>query len=116
MAVESLSEMFEKPTTELSGLKVDMMDKTSYCNKRRVILLEDTAVNLKMGKFGGGEDGFAANGSSSFPSTRRDGFGSPSKDLVTMALIAVGIPMGGGIILGRGNSGVRVSIYMEGQG
>ncbi|KAL8695352.1 MAG: hypothetical protein Q9218_000111 [Villophora microphyllina] len=51
MAVESLSEMFEKPTAELSGLKVDMMDKTSYCMKRRVILLEDTAVNLKMGEW-----------------------------------------------------------------
>ncbi|KAL8738520.1 MAG: hypothetical protein Q9181_000679 [Wetmoreana brouardii] len=51
MAVESLSEMFEKPTAELSGLKVDMMDKTSYCNKRRVILLEDTAVNLKTGEW-----------------------------------------------------------------
>lgn len=50
MAVESLSEMFEKPTTELAALKVDMMDKTSYCNKRRIILLDDTAQNLKTGK------------------------------------------------------------------
>lgn len=50
MAVESLSEMFEKPTTELAALKVDMMDKTSYCNNRRVILLDDTAQNLKNGK------------------------------------------------------------------
>ena len=47
MAVESLSEMFEKPTAELAALKVDMMDKTSYCNKRRVVLLTDTAENLK---------------------------------------------------------------------
>ncbi|KAL9102526.1 MAG: hypothetical protein Q9163_002335 [Psora crenata] len=47
MAVESLSEMFEKPTTELPALKLDMMDKTTYCNKRRVILLGDTAQNLK---------------------------------------------------------------------
>ncbi|KAG6038902.1 hypothetical protein E4U41_003549 [Claviceps citrina] len=48
MAVENLSEMFEKPIHELSDskLKVDIMDKTSYCNKRRVILLEDTADNL----------------------------------------------------------------------
>ena len=48
MAVENLSEMFEKPIAELSDprLKVDIMDKTSYCNKRRVILLEDTAENL----------------------------------------------------------------------
>ncbi|MCJ1227257.1 hypothetical protein MMC12_003912 [Toensbergia leucococca] len=51
MAVESLSEMFEKPTTELAALKVDMMDKTSYCNKRRIILLSDTADNLKRGEW-----------------------------------------------------------------
>ncbi|KAI4208727.1 MAG: hypothetical protein LQ348_000048 [Seirophora lacunosa] len=49
MAVESLSEMFERPTAELAGLKVDIMDKITYCNQRRVILLEDTAVNLKTG-------------------------------------------------------------------
>ncbi|KAG6100101.1 hypothetical protein E4U31_004140 [Claviceps sp. LM219 group G6] len=49
MAVENLSEMFEKPTQDLADakLKVDIMDKTSYCNKRRLILLEDTADNLK---------------------------------------------------------------------
>ena len=51
MAVESLSEMFEKPVSELAGLKVDMMDKTSYCNKRRVIVLDDTAKHLERGKF-----------------------------------------------------------------
>ena len=53
MAVENLSEMFEKPIAELSDshLKVDIMDKTSYCNKRRVILLEDTANNLAEGTF-----------------------------------------------------------------
>lgn len=52
LAVENLSEMFEKPITDLaeSKLKVDIMDKTSYCNKRRVILLEDTADNLANGK------------------------------------------------------------------
>ncbi len=49
LAVESLSEMFEKPTQELAALKVDMMDKTAYCMKRRVILLSDTAENLKTG-------------------------------------------------------------------
>ena len=49
MAVENLSEMFEKPVTELSNskLKVDMMDKTAYCSKRRIILLDDTAKNLE---------------------------------------------------------------------
>lgn len=50
MAVENLSEMFEKPTAELAALKVDMMDKTSYCNKRRVILLDYTAQKLKTGE------------------------------------------------------------------
>jgi len=49
MAVENLSEMFEKPIEQLEKLKVDMMDKTSYCNKRRIILLNDTAENLKTG-------------------------------------------------------------------
>lgn len=51
LAVEALSEMFEKPTLELANpkLKVEIMDKTSYCNKRRVILLEDTADNLAHG-------------------------------------------------------------------
>ncbi|KAM0262499.1 hypothetical protein ACHAQJ_001753 [Trichoderma viride] len=53
MAVENLSEMFEKPINELSDpkLKVDIMDKTSYCNKRRIILLEDTAENLAKAKW-----------------------------------------------------------------
>lgn len=53
MAVEALSEMFEKPIPELSDpkLKVEIMDKTAYCNKRRVILLDDTAENLANGKW-----------------------------------------------------------------
>jgi ariadne-1 len=50
LAVENLSEMFEKPTDQLQGLKVEMMDKTAYCNKRRIILLSDTAENLKNGR------------------------------------------------------------------
>lgn len=50
MAVESLSEMFEKPTAELAALKRDMLDKTSYCNKRRIVLLSDTVENLKNGE------------------------------------------------------------------
>jgi ariadne-1 len=51
MAVEALSEMFEKPTAELadSGLKVEIIDKTAYCSKRRLVLLEDTAENLAQG-------------------------------------------------------------------
>ncbi|KKA23014.1 RING finger protein [Rasamsonia emersonii CBS 393.64] len=51
MAVESLSEMFEKPISELAELKVDILDKTAYCNKRRIILLSDTAENLKNGEW-----------------------------------------------------------------
>jgi ariadne-1 len=51
MAVENLSEMFEKPIDQLQTLKVDMMDKTSYCTKRRIILLNDTAENLKAGMY-----------------------------------------------------------------
>ena len=52
MAVESLSAMFEKPVSELAGLKVDILDKTAYCTKRRTILLSDTAENLKNGTSG----------------------------------------------------------------
>ncbi|KAI9801633.1 MAG: hypothetical protein M1833_002315 [Piccolia ochrophora] len=51
MAVEALSEMFEAGPEKLAKGKVDMMDKTSYCNKRRVILLSDTAENLKAGEW-----------------------------------------------------------------
>jgi ariadne-1 len=51
LAVENLSQMFEKPTPELADLKVDILDKTAYCTKRRVILLSDTADNLKNGEF-----------------------------------------------------------------
>ncbi|KAI5290538.1 hypothetical protein KEM52_000424 [Ascosphaera acerosa] len=50
MAVESLSEMFEKPVSELARLRVDILDKTAYCNKRRIILLSDTAERLKNGE------------------------------------------------------------------
>lgn len=51
MAVENLSEMFEKPVQELSvpENRKNIIDKTSYCNKRRVILLDDTAQNLADG-------------------------------------------------------------------
>jgi ariadne-1 len=51
MAVENLSEMFEKPIADLAdqNLKIDILDKTSYCNKRRLILLDDTANNLATG-------------------------------------------------------------------
>ncbi|KAI1398403.1 ring finger protein [Hypoxylon fuscum] len=53
LSVEALSEMFEKPIAELSDnkLKVDIMDKTSYCSRRRLILLKDTAENLAHGRW-----------------------------------------------------------------
>jgi hypothetical protein len=35
--------------SDLANLKVDILDKTSYCTKRRMILLSDTAENLKNG-------------------------------------------------------------------
>ncbi len=49
LAVEDLSEMFEKPTDQLSGLRVEMMDKTTFCNRRRIVVLDDTAKRLKEG-------------------------------------------------------------------
>ncbi|KAI9696630.1 MAG: hypothetical protein M1820_008079 [Bogoriella megaspora] len=49
LAVENLSEMFEKPTEQLKPLKLEIMDKKAYCKTRRVILLSDTAENLKNG-------------------------------------------------------------------
>ncbi|KAK9377523.1 uncharacterized protein V1513DRAFT_422787 [Lipomyces chichibuensis] len=51
MAVEQLSELFEKPIQELAGLKVTVMDKTAYVNNRRQILLEDTAKGLHEGRW-----------------------------------------------------------------
>ena len=50
LAVENLSEMFEKPISELQNLKVEILDKTAYCTTRRVVLLSDTAENLKKGE------------------------------------------------------------------
>ena len=49
MAVEGLSEMFERQVSELKDLKGSMMDKTNYCQQRRIILLDDTAKNLDTG-------------------------------------------------------------------
>jgi ariadne-1 len=47
MAVEQLSELFEKPPEQLATAKKEMMDKTAYVNNRRIILLEDTAKQLQ---------------------------------------------------------------------
>ncbi|KAH0609326.1 uncharacterized protein H6S33_012812 [Morchella sextelata] len=46
MAVEHLSELFEKPTDQLSTAKNDMLDKTAYVKSRRMILLDYTAKSL----------------------------------------------------------------------
>jgi len=41
--------MFEKHPDQLASLKIQMMDKTAYCTQRHIILLDDTAKNLKEG-------------------------------------------------------------------
>lgn len=51
MAVETLSELFERPIEQLADLKVEMMDKTAYVNNRRIILLDDTAKGLLEDKY-----------------------------------------------------------------
>ena len=51
LATENLSELFEKPVSELPDRKLDILNKTGYCNSRRVILLSATAESLKKGKF-----------------------------------------------------------------
>jgi ariadne-1 len=51
MAVETLSELFEKPPEQLQQSKKEMMDRTAYVSHRRRILLEDTAQGLKSGRF-----------------------------------------------------------------
>lgn len=51
MAVENLSEMFEKSVDQIGGLKREILDKTTYCNNRRVVLLTHTAEELKKGTF-----------------------------------------------------------------
>ena len=52
LAVENLSEMFETDKAEtLKKLKVDILDKTAYCKRRRLILLNDTAQKLEEGLY-----------------------------------------------------------------
>jgi ariadne-1 len=46
MAVEDLSHLFELPTEDLGKKKIEMLDRTTYCNKRREILLSTTADEL----------------------------------------------------------------------
>jgi len=47
MAVEQLSELFERPGERLAEGKREVVDKTAYVGTRRRILLEDTAKGLR---------------------------------------------------------------------
>jgi len=49
MAVEDLSHLFELPTEDLGKKKIEMLDRTTYCNKRREIMLSTTADELAVG-------------------------------------------------------------------
>jgi len=49
MAVENLSHLFELPTEDLGKKKIEMLDRTTYCNKRREMLLGTTADELALG-------------------------------------------------------------------
>lgn len=49
VAVEQLSELFEKPANDLASLKVQLLDKCQYVSSRRVVLLEDVAQGLEEG-------------------------------------------------------------------
>jgi len=51
MATENLNEKLEKPVSELAKLKVEILDLTSYCRKRRHVLLNETAKSLKRGEW-----------------------------------------------------------------
>jgi ariadne-1 len=60
IAVESLNELIEKPLPEqddpkqkdiLADLKLQVLDKTEYCSRRRVIVLEDTWRGFQEGRW-----------------------------------------------------------------
>ncbi|KAF5100333.1 hypothetical protein D0Z00_001301 [Geotrichum galactomycetum] len=46
VAVEQLSELFERPAMDLASLKINLLDKCQYVASRRVVLLEDVAQGL----------------------------------------------------------------------
>lgn len=46
VAVEQLSELFERPAMDLALLKINLLDKCQYVASRRVVLLEDVAQGL----------------------------------------------------------------------
>ena len=50
LATENLSELFEKNVSELPEKKQEILNKTNYCNSRRIILLSATAESLKQGE------------------------------------------------------------------
>lgn len=49
LSVEQLSELFEKPATDLASLKVKLLDKSKYVATRRVVMLEHAANGLRDG-------------------------------------------------------------------
>lgn len=48
-SVEQLSELFEKPATDLASLKVQLLDKSKYVANRRIVMLEHAAKGLLNG-------------------------------------------------------------------
>lgn len=46
LSVEQLSELFEKPATDLASLKVQLLDKSKYVATRRIVMLEHAAKGL----------------------------------------------------------------------
>lgn len=46
VAVEQLSELFERPAVDLASLKINLLDKCQYVSSRRLVLLEDVAQGL----------------------------------------------------------------------
>lgn len=49
LSVEHLSELFEKPATDLPSLKVQLLDKSKYVATRRIVMLEHAAKGLMDG-------------------------------------------------------------------
>ncbi|ODV90915.1 hypothetical protein CANCADRAFT_113366 [Tortispora caseinolytica NRRL Y-17796] len=51
LAVEKLSEMFERNTSELATKRLELLDMTSYVSTRRSLLLKDTQLGLLEGRW-----------------------------------------------------------------
>ena len=50
IATENLNGALERDIKDLAASKVEILDLTSYCRKRRHVLLNETAKSLKKGK------------------------------------------------------------------